>query len=232
MTTQRRSNLVGRRRRVEDEGEEDGSVAADLGDDSQSEGSGPSEAYDDADADDSDLSGTEGTEPAAGQAPRAAVNGRPSSRHDTPPASRSPKKGSTFRMQTDTETMMNGLKKPAEVEAEEGVDFEAMAAEQAKETAAPQAVEPQARPGKNETPAERRRREHEEYKKKRDTDPAFIPNRGAFFMHDHRSAAPGQNGFRPFSRGRGRGKPGGPPLPPARYVEFLLHILLSCTMLT
>ena len=29
-------------------------------------------------------------------------------------------------------------------------------------------------------------------------------------MHDHRSAAPGQNGFRPFGRGRGRGRGSGP----------------------
>ena len=53
------------------------------------------------------------------------------------------------------------------------------------------------------------RREHEEYKRKRDGDPAFVPNRGGFFMHDHRSVAAGQNGFRPFGRGRGRVR-GGP----------------------
>src|SRR5690606_34889678 len=55
----------------------------------------------------------------------------------------------------------------------------------------------------------RRRREHEEYKRRRDEDAAFVPNRGAFFMHDHRHAGPAANGFRPFPRpvrgGRGRG---------------------------
>ena len=56
-----------------------------------------------------------------------------------------------------------------------------------------------------ETPVERRRREHEDYKKQRDENPAFVPNRGAFFMHDHRHAGPAANGFRPFGRGRGRG---------------------------
>lgn len=60
-----------------------------------------------------------------------------------------------------------------------------------------------------ETVFEKRRREHEEYRKKRDADPAFVPNRGAFFMHDHRSGAGGANGFRPFGRGRGRGDPVG-----------------------
>jgi hypothetical protein len=72
---------------------------------------------------------------------------------------------------------------------------------------------------RTETLAERRRREHEEYKKKRDSDPAFIPNRGAFFMHDHRHA-PGPNGFRPAGRGRGRGgAPIGGPFSPAKYVQ-------------
>ena len=60
-----------------------------------------------------------------------------------------------------------------------------------------------------ETPVERRRREHEDYKKQRDENPAFVPNRGAFFMHDHRHAGPAANGFRPFGRGRGRGGRGG-----------------------
>jgi len=46
---------------------------------------------------------------------------------------------------------------------------------------------------RRETFAERKRREHEEYKKNRDSKPAFIPNRGAFFMHDQRSAFLGQN---------------------------------------
>ncbi|EWC44158.1 hypothetical protein DRE_06983 [Drechslerella stenobrocha 248] len=56
----------------------------------------------------------------------------------------------------------------------------------------------------NETPFERKRREAEEYRKKREADPSFVPNRGAFFMHDHRSDSAGANGFRPFGRGRGR----------------------------
>jgi hypothetical protein len=73
-----------------------------------------------------------------------------------------------------------------------------------------------------EAPYERRRREHEEYKKKRDQDPAFVPNRGAFFMHDHRHAGPAANGFRPFGRGRGRGRAGiGGPYAPIKYANLL-----------
>lgn len=41
-----------------------------------------------------------------------------------------------------------------------------------------------------ETLAERRRREHDEYRQKRDSDPSFVPNRGNFFMHDARSVRP------------------------------------------
>lgn len=41
--------------------------------------------------------------------------------------------------------------------------------------------------------------QHVDQGKKRDSDPALIPNRGAFFMHDRRSAA-GQNGYRQFGQ--------------------------------
>lgn len=51
-----------------------------------------------------------------------------------------------------------------------------------------------------ETPFQRRKRDHEAYKRQRDSDPAFVPNRGQFFMHDHRHGRGGSNGFRPFGR--------------------------------
>ncbi|KAF4979041.1 hypothetical protein F66182_17310, partial [Fusarium sp. NRRL 66182] len=40
---------------------------------------------------------------------------------------------------------------------------------------------------RRETFAERKRREHEEYIKARDENPAFVPTRGGFFLHDKRS---------------------------------------------
>ncbi|KAI5784520.1 CASC3/Barentsz eIF4AIII binding-domain-containing protein [Pyronema domesticum] len=56
-----------------------------------------------------------------------------------------------------------------------------------------------------ETTQDKKRREHEEYRKRRQEDPSFVPNRGRFFMHDHRDGT-GSNGFRPFGPGgRGRG---------------------------
>ena len=107
---------------------------------------------------------------------------------------------------------MNGLQIGEDGKEAEEVDFETGTA---AAEAAPAVGVPSSR---TETLAERRRREHEEYKKKRDSDPAFIPNRGAFFMHDQRHA-PGQNGFRPAGRGRGRGAPIGVPFSPSNYVQ-------------
>ena len=222
MSAQRRRNLVRSRRRVEDEGEEDGSTVADFVDDSQSEGSGPSEVYDDADADDSDLSGTEGTEQVVGDRSQPTVNGVASpvvaSQQGQPPpnASSSGINGS-FTVAKDTAMMMNGLSKSLPLNGDAEVDFENMGMEESGETVVAQPEDRQLKNGKQETPVERRRREHEEYKRKRDSDPAFIPNRGAFFMHDHRSLATGQNGFQSYARGRGRGKgPSGTPFPPSK----------------
>ena len=109
--------------------------------------------------------------------------------------------------------MMNGLKMTDEGKDAETVDFETghAATEPAPAVGAPLS--------RTETLGERRRREHDEYKKKRDSDPAFIPNRGAFFMHDQRHS-PAQNGFKPGGgRGRGRGAPVGGPFSPARYAQ-------------
>ena len=49
-----------------------------------------------------------------------------------------------------------------------------------------------------ETLLDRKRRDHEEYERRKAADPTFTPNRGAFFMHDHRQPGPGANGYRPF----------------------------------
>ncbi|THZ00102.1 hypothetical protein D6C95_04395 [Aureobasidium pullulans] len=68
---------------------------------------------------------------------------------------------------------------------------------------------------RGESVADRRRREHDDYKKKRDTDPTFIPNRGNFFMHDART--PDQRGFSSYGRGRG-GRGRGVPQAPSSHV--------------
>lgn len=98
--------------------------------------------------------------------------------------------------------MLNGLTIKDKSAEDDVVDFETGTAADAPAPAV-------AALDRSETFAERKRREHEEYKKKRDSDPAFIPNRGAFFMHDQRSA-PAQHGPRPFGGRGGRGGIGGP----------------------
>ncbi|KAJ4332961.1 hypothetical protein N0V95_009536 [Ascochyta clinopodiicola] len=257
----KRTTNIARRRRLDDE-DESQSVATELADDSQSDASALSDVDEDgdgdADVDNSDLSEADsGVAPAEGKPKRRAkakanakarteakakakeaahANGTRSdkARQPSPPIARS---DASFAVLKDTEAMMNGLHLADTAQGAEEMDFdEPQPAPQTESQAepAPAAGPPSSRP---ETLGDRRRREHDEYKKKRDSDPAFIPNRGAFFMHDSRSA-PGQHGFRPMGgRGRGRGAPGGAgagggggavggmggPFSPAKYVYGSLH---------
>lgn len=197
------------RRRIDDDGEEEeeGSVVAGAEDDSLSEAS---DADDDADAEGSDDSESEPPERSVAK-PKTANSIRLAARKRN--QGTSPVKPSLDKITTDTEIMMNGLRFSGDVDEGDEVNFEDMgrASERPSEQALPSEDAPSV-----VLPAsfgERRRREHEEYKKKRDADPAFVPNRGGFFMHDHRSAAAGQNGFKPFGRGRGRGRGDVPGLP-------------------
>ncbi|XPS69729.1 hypothetical protein M3J09_001988 [Ascochyta lentis] len=221
----KRTANMARRRRLDDE-DESQSVATELADDSQSDASVLSDADADDDADNSDLSDADsGVAPTEGKPKRkpkknakgnakgnahatatATANGTRTAktapvRQPSPPIARS---DATFAALKDTEAMMNGLNLADTAHGADEVDFET--GEPPAPEPAPAVGPPSARP---ETLGDRRRREHDEYKKKRDSDPAFIPNRGAFFMHDSRSA-PGQHGFRPVGgRGRGRGGGGG-----------------------
>ena len=116
----------------------------------------------------------------------------------------------------DTDAMMNGVRGVPDAEE---VDFSQMEDDggaqkdplESQETGTPEdtsheSIEQESQPRQveerlHETPDEKRRREHEEYRKRRDADPTFIPNRGAFYLHDHRHS----EGFRPFMRGGSRG---------------------------
>jgi hypothetical protein len=204
MGAPRRKNLIiTSRRRVEDEGEEEeGSIPNGFDDDSSSEGSAMSDADDDADAEASEASDVDSTE-------RKSIRIEPSTNgfvegqaDQTSKLSLPSEKPPLALGMHDTEVMMNGLKfSERGVEGDE-VHFDEMRIVPYKESV----IEDVDKKVAGDTIGERRRREHEEYKRKRDADPAFVPNRGGFFMHDHRSVAPGQNGFRPFIKGRGRGR--------------------------
>ena len=119
-----------------------------------------------------------------------------------------------FKAMADTEAMMNGLQiNDQERKHGQVADFE-------DTTPNGNGAGPLRRSnGESMSALERQRREHEEYRKKRDSNPAFIPNRGNFFMHDTR----GQNNgpappIRGAWQGRGRGRVGpslGGPFSPA-----------------
>lgn len=209
MVAPRRKDLIRQRRRLEDEGEEEeeeGSTGAAVEDDSLSEGSIISDADDDADAEGSD--GSEAV-PSEGKDDKQ-KNGINASREilqDSGNGTSAPATKTPFStVMGDTDAMINGLKLSGEADEGEEINFEDLGkvTEATAHDALPSQQTNVATP--SNTLGERRLREHEEYKKKRDADPTFVPNRGGFFMHDHRSDAPGQNGFRPFGRGRGRGR--------------------------
>ena len=206
MGTPRRKNLVSSRRRVDDDGEEEGSVVAGMEDDSLSEGSIISDADDDADAEGSDASDADVLRRRVTTKSRSdhenhleVANGKVQGPSEI-------KKPSSTAATADTEIMMNGLRISGDVDEGNEIHFDNI--RQQQEASSARSISAQNPTGsiRSETIAERRKREHEEYRKKRDADPAFVPNRGGFFMHDHRSAASGQNGLRPFGRGRGRGR--------------------------
>ena len=201
-----RKPLIKSRRRVADEGEEEeGSVATGAEEDSLSEGSVISDADDDADGEGSDETGS--ISPIEkGSEEKAIANGHSQHAAATSqlPSSNQGKTQLPTAMD-ETTAMMNGLEVGVNPEGPE-LESDDLVQES---TSGPERNAFMSQPEGEGIPSNsvgKGRREHEEYKKRRDADPAFVPNRGGFFMHDHRSAAPGQNGFRPFGRGRGRAR--------------------------
>ena len=223
----RRRKFIGHRRRVEDEGEDEGGLGTvDLDDDSLTEGSVGSDDNDH--ADDSDTSNIDETSPTPLNATKAAGHGavKPAQRRqaDEAPSSAPDATKPAQPAMTDTDIMLNGLSISDETAPAQEMNFDDVQKSPTKDSApvivsSASAPQPQPRAPLHE----RRRREQEEYRRKRDEDPAFVPNRGAFFMHDHRHAGPAANGFRPFARGarggRGRGGFGGGLFVPVQYVK-------------
>lgn len=216
-------SLVSRRRRAEEEGEdEEGPV---FMEDSQSEGSVVSEPDDEDEADVASVGGPDaaeagasepsnakmevGADTAGARKPKTSKKRQVKSSADTgdvAPVSTGP----GFKASADTEAMMNGLSTvDREVEQGEAVDFEEDA-HTSTTAAAPRHVN-----GGALSAVEKQRREHEEYRRKRDSNPAFIPNRGNFFMHDTRGQNSGpppamRGGWQARGRGRGGAHVGGP----------------------
>jgi hypothetical protein len=116
-----------------------------------------------------------------------------------------------IRTGSDTDMMLNGLKispetmNVEEMTFKESTDLEARPKIEARPKNS-STISTKTSSEQAQTPSDRRRKEHDIYKAKRDADPAFVPNRGAFFMHDHRHAGPAANGFRPYGGRGGRGR--------------------------
>ena len=224
---ERAKDLVSRRRRNRRESDEEESVAG-LGD-SQSEASLASDIEDGNEvAEEVDGGAGQGTTGQVQHSGQSATE--TSSSHQQPKAhstrSRSQRKAkdspneqesfrdheTTFQETADTEIMMHGLKVSDETTPGETVEFDQMTTDQDRSA-----------PRRGENSGEKRRHEQEDYRKKRDADPTFIPNRGNFFMHDAR--IPEQRGFGPQGRGRGRGRGGiGGAYSPATYVHRYLLV--------
>ncbi|KAF3479900.1 extensin [Arthroderma uncinatum] len=189
------------RRTVDDEGEED-SFPAVVDDDSLSEGTASSQSHDEDDGDEADRDGdgcseiteNDGEKHALDneRSVRAGREGRARSARDRGKDGGGGEGKALFNARvSDTETMMNGSKEAAEStqEAEE-IHFDQIADSPSSGSGAGGGNGG----GQRETFAERKRREHEEYIQKRNSDPSFVPTRGGFFLHDNRSGNGNGNG--------------------------------------
>ncbi|KAK4152795.1 hypothetical protein C8A00DRAFT_44182 [Chaetomidium leptoderma] len=208
----RRRKIIGHRRRIEDEAEDEGGPGslADLDDDSATDGSIGSDEHDP--ADDSDTSNIDDASPTSPNARKPLGNGnaKPGLRRRTgsePLRSPAPKPAQPAI--ADAESVLSKLSLADKETRTDEMHFDDIRQAPPVKDAAPivvsssAATQQQPRMPQQEV----KRREHEEYRRKRDEDPTFVPNRGAFFLHDHRHAGPAANGFRPFPRGaRGRGR--------------------------
>lgn len=185
MAPARRHKIGASRRRREDEGEDEGSTMGHVeeDDDSMSDGSLPSHLGDDDDADAEGSDASEDERPVT-QHSNATENGHARAGRAGKKNDSGEKLDVTFKPTltatvSDTGVMMNGLKISAGQEVEE-IEFDSMGKIERTPSAPPTE-------SRRETFAERKRREHEEYIKARDENPAFVPTRGGFFLHDKRS---------------------------------------------
>lgn len=191
MAPHRRHFGTSRRKRRDDDGEDEGSLAGDLEDDSLSEGSVDSQQEDE----DADVEGSETEDEVPTAKTKDAKNGGREARSN----STSPIKPGLKSTVSDTEAMLNGLKvsdNPEEIQYDQLNQGREL---QTGRTPSAPPTEP-----KRETLATRKRRDHDKYAKERDQNPAFVPTRGSFFLHDKRTTEMGSNNHRASNKGKSR----------------------------
>ena len=222
MPAPRRKNLIASRRRRQDDGEEEGSAVGDFDDDSVSEGSAVSNGEGGAAA--GSESSDDERESIKPDNNTQHVKDKDQARDAVLSLDNASYSHGPFRTTSDTQAMLHGVRATGTQEREEihfndlGVNVEnAEGSFVSNDVSVPTAP-------RNETLAQRSRREHQEYIRQRNANPAFVPNRGGFFLHDDRNA--GSHGSpRPFIRGRGRGF--GPAVQ-AGYVHLLSLKVWTC----
>lgn len=171
-----------------------------------SEGSGVSHQEDD----DADGEGSDDSDDEVSMSPQGAdpngrrVNGRvpEASQQSGRPRSVSPGKRTGTNAISDTEAMLNGMKISGETDGVAEIHFDQMKGEAGQQTGRTPSAPPTE--PRRETFAERKRRDHEKYSKERDENPAFVPTRGSFFLHDKRSTESMANGYKPFNKSKSR----------------------------
>lgn len=220
MTAHRRSNLITSRRRVADEGEDDDADAASADYESQSEISILTGAEDSIDQ------GSERSNPSSPRAPtkqaagptvqRKQVNGKPAHRREI--STSKPSARPTFANTADTNAMMNGLNVTATEGEDEVMQFDAAAEGKAGKRQPDTAGSPPTAPNQRQAAAKvaaphgtGTTAQPHESSNRASNDPAYVPNRGGFFMHDQRNdnVGRGENGISGRGQGRGRGGFGG-----------------------
>lgn len=204
MPAPRRKNLIASRRRRQDDGEEEDSVVGDYEDDSLSEasaisnGDGP-----DAAGSDSSDDGQESVKQHQRVANNIANHEHDEAKDLVLPHSHSSEVNGKFKPSAENQALLHGVKSAEHSQPAEEIQFNELPPPNETASVASQVAVPTA--PRNETFTQRARREHQEYIQQRNANPAFVPTRGGFFLHDDRNA--NTNGPpRPVIRGgRGRG---------------------------
>ncbi|KAL8713915.1 MAG: hypothetical protein Q9220_002061 [cf. Caloplaca sp. 1 TL-2023] len=135
MAAPRRKRLAASRRRVDEEGEDEGdSIAAGVEDDSMSEASAISDGDEDADAEGSDVSDAD-VPPTSDLPAKAVLNGQPKGLPDKPPPIPAPVEIPSFVATTDdTAAMRNGLQVNQAEEDVEEIEFDDLVKEPQQHT--------------------------------------------------------------------------------------------------
>ena len=194
--SERMKKIVSSRRRRDDDGEDEVSAMGDAEDDSLSDNSAISNGDDDADAD-VEASDEESLSPDVSQSKSTIVSTIPPSR---PENTKIAATNGTSKSSADPQVLLKGPKTDNATNEAEELQFD----ELGDEVVAAAQGQSQGNT-RQESFAERNKREHQEYLKQRDADPAFVPNRGGFFLHDNRTLPLGPSNVRYPTRGRGRG---------------------------